>query len=68
MTVESEARRLRAAIYGDITDSEWRMLIPIWTQPYNLRWLREHQTPPFCPVGMHWKKWNQHADEPEGLG
>jgi hypothetical protein len=66
MTTEAEARALRARIYGDVSDASWAKLATVWTRPENLRWLRAHQTPPFCPDGMHWKTWNGHEDAPKG--
>lgn len=75
MTTEAEARKLRAAIYGDVSDASWEKLAPVWTgmgrdergNPQdNLHWLRQNQpvhcAP--CPPGMHWKTWCGHADAP----
>lgn len=66
MNTPAEARRLRARIYGDVTDLAWSMLIPIWTRPDNFQWLLENQPVHFapCPNGMHWKTWNGHPDAP----
>lgn len=66
LNIESEARRLRAAIYGDVTDLAWSMLIPTWTRPDNLHWLRQNQPLRYapCPPRMHWKTWNGHPDAP----
>lgn len=66
MTTESEARALRAAIYGEVADASWAALASVWTRADNLHWLRQNQpvhcAP--CPPGMHWKTWCGHADAP----
>lgn len=55
LAINAEARRLRAAIYGDVTDTSWAALGAVWTRPENLRWLRQNQpiacAP--CPPGLH---------------
>lgn len=60
----SQARRLRAAIFGGISDASWDHIATTWLEPNNLRWLREnqpiHRLP--CPAGMHWKEWNGHKE------
>lgn len=66
MNTPTEARRLRAAIYGDVSDASWAKLEVVWTDPDNFRWLLDNQprhcAP--CPKGMHWKTWNGHPDAP----
>lgn len=40
---DAELRRLREAIYGPQTETNWENCRALWREPKNLQWLIDHQ-------------------------